>query len=397
MNSLSHLAVVGLFALGATLSPTPDTVSNSRSPAKPVPGRFWVFVGTYSGGQSKGIYRCEFDATTGKLSQASVAAEAHNPSFLALHPTGPLLFAVGEHADLGRMRTGGVSAYSLDPKTGALNLLNQQSSGGAGPCFIAIDPSGKDALVANYTGGSVAVLPIGSDGRLGMASAVIQHEGSSTDKQRQGEPHAHSINLDKADKFAFAADLGCDKLFVYRFDPLKGTLTPNDPPSVALPPGSGPRHFTFHPNGKFAYIINEIALTLTVLAYDAEHGTMEAKQTISTLPEGAKGTDFSTAEVVVHPSGKFLYGSNRGHNSISVFSIDEATGKLTLVQNETAGIKTPRNFNIDPTGHFLLVANQDADSVIVFKIDQTTGKLIPTGDSVEVPKPVCIKFVPVTR
>jgi 6-phosphogluconolactonase len=358
------------------------------------PSKFWVFIGTYSGGPSKGIYRCEFDAATGKLSPVVLAAETHNPSFLAIHPTQPLLFAVGEHSDIGRMRTGAVLSYSLDPKTGTLSLLSQQSSGGAGPCFVAIDPSGKDALVANYSAGSVAVLPIGSDGRLGMASAVIQHEGMGANKDRQGEPHAHSINLDKADKFAFAADLGCDKVFVYRFDPLKGTLTPNDPPALTLPPGSGPRHFAFHPSGKFAYLINELALTITLLAYDAEHGTLEAKQTVSTLPPGVKGADFSTAEVVVHPSGKFVYGSNRGHDSISVFSVDPATGMLTYVQNQTEGIKTPRNFNIDPTGQYMVVANQDGDNLVVFKIDPSSGKLMPTGVSVEVPKPVCVKMTP---
>ncbi len=260
---------------------------------------------------------------------------------------------------------------------------------------MTIDHTGKDALVANYSGGSVAVLPIGADGKLGMATTVIQHEGSSADKQRQGEPHAHSINVDKANRFAFAADLGCDKIFVYRFDPLKGTLTPNDPPSVSLPPRSGPRHFAFHPSGKFAYAINEIALTIAMFAYDAGRGVLEPKQTISTLPPGAKGPDFSCAEVVVHPSGKFVYGSNRGHNSITVFAVDEATGRLTYVQNEGEGIKTPRNFNIDPTGRFLVVANQDGDNLVVFKIDQSSGKLTPTGISIEVPKPVCVKFVPV--
>ena len=390
LAAISALAVAALFA---TLFSTASPVWGAGDDAKPT--KFWVFVGTYSGGPSKGIYRCEFDANTGQLTPVSLAAETHNPSFLALHPSQPLLYAVGEHSDIGRMHTGAVSAYGLDRKTGSLTMLGQQqSSGGAGPCFVAISRDGKDALVANYSGGSVAVLPIKDDGSLAMASTLIQHEGSSADKQRQGEPHAHSINVDKANRFAFAADLGCDKIFVYRFDPSKGILTANDPPAVALPPGSGPRHFAFHPSGKFAYVINEIALTLTAFAYDAERGILDPKQTISTLPPDAKGRGYSTAEVVIHPSGKFVYGSNRGHNSISVFSVDEATGKLTYVQNQAEGIKTPRNFNIDPTGKYLLVANQDGDSLIVFKIDQADGKLAPTGVSVEVPKPVCLKFTP---
>ena len=396
MKIVTHWAAISSLAAAAlsmSLSSAVSPAWAAGDDAKPT--KYWVFVGTYSGGPSKGIYRCEFDANTGQLSPVTVAAEAHNPSFLTMHPTQPLLYAVGEHSDVGRMHTGAVLAFKLDPKTGSLTMLGQQqSSGGAGPCFVAIDRAGKNALVANYSGGSVAVLPIKDDGSLGMATTMIQHEGSSADKQRQGEPHAHSINVDKANRFAFAADLGCDKIFVYRLDPSKGTLTANDPPAVPLPPGSGPRHFAFHPSGKFAYVINEIALTLTAFAYDAERGVLDPIQTISSLPPGAKGRGYSTAEVVVHPSGKFVYGSNRGHNSISVYSVDEATGKLTYVQNQAEGIKTPRNFNIDPTGKFMLVANQDGDSIIVFKIDQADGKLTPTGISVEVPKPVCVKFTP---
>jgi 6-phosphogluconolactonase len=395
MRSLAALVLAAfVFSLPGAM-PAMSPALMAADDAKPT--KYWVLVGTYSGGSSKGIYRCEFDSTTGQLGPVSSAAEAHHPSFLAIHPNHKFLYAVGEHADLGRMKTGAVSAYSLDAKTGALSLLNTHSSGGAGPCFVTVDAAGKNALVANYNAGSIACLPIGEDGALGMATTVIQHVGSSADKQRQGEPHAHSINLDKANHFAFAADLGCDKIFVYRFDPAKGTLTANDPPAATLPPGSGPRHFAFHPSGKFAYVINEMAMTLIALAYDAEHGKLEPFQTISTLPPDAKGADFSTAEVVVHPSGKFVYGSNRGHNSISVFAVDEGTGKLTFVQNQAEGINTPRNFNIDPTGQWLLVANQDGDSVVVFKIDPASGKLTPSGAKVEIPKPVCVKFVPLAQ
>jgi 6-phosphogluconolactonase len=302
------------------------------------------------------------------------------------------IYAIGEVGTFAGGKGGAVSAFSIDAATGKLTLLNQKSSRGPGPCHVTVDRLGKNALVANYGGGSVACLPIGEDGRLGDATAFIQHKGSSVNPQRQREPHAHSINLDAANRFAFVADLGLDKVLVYRFDPSAGTLEPNDPPAAVIASGSGPRHFAFHPSGRFAYVINELNSTVTAFAYDAERGTLQTLQTVTTLPEGFDGKSFP-AEVQVHPSGKFLYGSNRGHDSIACFAIDAATGRLTPIGHEPTQGKNPRNFGIDPTGAYLLAANQDGDNVVAFRIDPATGKLSPTGQSIRVPMPVCVKFM----
>jgi 6-phosphogluconolactonase len=365
-------------------------------PAKP--DKLWLYVGTYTQpNKSKGIYRLDFDLATGKLSEPQLAGEVVNPSFLAIAPDHHFLYAVGEVDDFaGKKKTGGVSAFSIDGKTGDLKLLNQQPSKGTGPCYIVTDKAGKHVLVANYGGGSAAVLPIEAHGKLGEATGFQQHTGKSVDKGRQGEPHAHSINLDAANRFAFVADLGLDKVMIYKYDADKGTITPNDPPSAAVAPGSGPRHFAFHPNGHYAYVINEMANTITAFKYDAHKGALEELQTISTLPKDFKGQSW-TAEVQVHPSGKFVYGSNRGHNSIAVFTVDEKTGKLTAAGYQDSGIKTPRNFAIDPTGKYLLVGNQDGDSIVVFAIDPKTGELKPTGNSAKVFAPVCLKFMPAAQ
>ncbi len=324
-----------------------------------------------------------------------MAAKVANPSFLAIHPTQRFLYAVGEMEQFGGKKGGAVSALSLDPKTGKLALLNQGSSGGGGPCHLVVDSAGKHVLVANYGGGSVEVLAIGEDGKVGEKTAFEQHRGSSADKSRQEAPHAHSVNLDRANRFAFVADLGLDKIVVYRYDADRGTLTAAEPASVAA--GSGPRHFAFHPDGKHAYVINEMANTLTVFHYDPENGVLKTLQTVPTLPEGFKGKSWG-AEVQVHPSGKFVYGSNRGdrgdNSSIAVFTVNPKSGELTPAGHQADNIKTPRNFGIDPTGNFLVVANQDGDSLVVFRINPTTGALEPTGQTVQVSKPVCVKFVP---
>jgi 6-phosphogluconolactonase len=367
--------------------------SSSRADDKD--GKYWVFVGTSTGKTSKGIYRFELDVMKGKLSDRQLVAEVEQPTFLAIHPSNAFLYSVGEYGKLGPKKAGAINSFALDAKTGSLKALNVQSSGGAGPCHLVVDPSGKAVLAANYNGGSVCVLPIQKDGSLGEMSAFIQHEGKSVDPARQTSPHAHSINVDAADRFALAADLGIDKVLIYRFDPAKGTLTSNDPPAVDLPPGSGPRHFAFHRSGKFAYVINELAQTVTAMSYDADKGTLKPLQTISTVPMPVKGN--STAEVVVHPSGKFLYGSNRGHNSIAIFTIDENTGMLTAAGHQTKDIKTPRNFALDPTGQFLIVANQDSDSLVMFRVDPKMGQLQETGVRVEVPRPMCVRFVPVRK
>lgn len=352
-----------------------------------------VYVGTYTQDGSRGIYLFTLDLATGKLSPGGVVGEVANPSFLAIHPNRRFLYAVNEVGRFAGKRSGAVSAFSLEPATGKLTLLNQQSSEGTGPCYVTIDRSGKNALVANYGGGSVAVLPISGDGRLKPATAAIQHTGSSVDRGRQDAPHAHSINVDPDNRFAIAADLGLDKLFVYRFDAAKGTLVPNDPPATKVAPGAGPRHFAFHPSGRFGYVINEMGSSVTALAYDAERGVLRELQTIGTLPAGFTGAN-TTAEVQVHPSGKFLYGSNRGHDSIAIFTIDPTTGRLKAAGHQPTQGKMPRNFGIDPAGHYLLAANQDSGSIVVFRIDAETGRLDPTGNLVNVPKPVCVKLLP---
>jgi 6-phosphogluconolactonase len=362
---------------------------------EPKPEKLRVYVGTYTGKDSKGIYRFDLDLASGKLSNKELAAEVASPSFLAIHPNHKFLYSVNEVEDSAGKKGGGVSAFAIDPKTGNLTLLNQQTSGGSGPCHITVDKEGKNVLIANYGGGSAEVLPITDKGDLAKPSSFVQHKGKGADPGRQQGPHAHSVNLDAGNHFAVVADLGLDKLLVYRFDPKKGTITPNDPPAYETEPGAGPRHFTFHPDGKHAYVINELACTVSALDYDAEKGVLKRVQTVSTLPKDAKKLDnYSTAEVQVHPNGKFLYGSNRGHNTIAAFAIDAKTGELTLVGHQGKGVKTPRGFGIDPTGAFLLVGNQDGGSVVVFRIDPKTGELIETGNSAEVGSPVCVKMIP---
>lgn len=350
-----------------------------------------VYVGTYTAGtESKGIYRFTLDLDTGQLTPAGEPAAAANPSFLAFHPSGRFLYAVSEVRDF-EPNAGAVSAFAIDPKTGALTLLNQQSSKGPGPCHLSLDKDGKNVLVANYGGGSVAVLPVQADGRLKTSSTLLQHLGSSVNPRRQAAPHAHSINLDPVNRYALVADLGLDKVFVYRFEAGAGTLLPHDPQSFQTAPGAGPRHLAFRPGGANAYVINEMTSTVTALRWDAANGELTEIQTLSTLPEGFSG-DNSTAEVVVSPDGKFLYGSNRGHDSIAIFAIDQASGRLTPVGHQPTLGKTPRNFAIDPSGAYLLAANQGSDTLAVFRIDRATGRLTPVGAPVSVPRPVCVRM-----
>lgn len=348
-----------------------------------------VYFGTYTqgGSASKGIYRSTLDLTNGKLSAAVLAGEATNPSFIELHPDGKFLYAVSESG-----KTGSVSAYAIDSSTGDLKLLNQQPTSGSGPCHLSIDFAGKNVLFANYGSGSAGVIPIKPDGSLAKPTGFVQHTGSSVNTRRQKGPHAHSINVSPDNRFAFVADLGIDKIMNYKLDIKKGTLTANSDKNIKTKPGSGPRHFSFHPNGKSAYVINELDCTMTAYAYKADSGSLTEVQTITTLPEGYKGSN-SCAEVRVHPGGKFLYGSNRGHDSIVVYRIG-AEGKLTFVEHETADIKTPRNFNIDPSGKYCVVANQGSNSVVVLRIDQKTGALIATGHKIQVGSPVCVRFIP---
>lgn len=370
------------------------STSRAQEPPVPKPVKNRVYVGTYNaGGKSKGIYQFEFDANTGEAAEPSLAAEAKDPSFLAIHPSREYLYAVDEIGDFEGKPSGAVSAFEIGETAGKLTLLNQKPTKGAAPCHLTIDGSGQYVLAANYGGGSVACLPIQSHGKLGDAVAFQQHKGSSVDKARQESPHAHSVNLDIGNRFAFVADLGLDKVMIYRFDFTSGSLTPHDPAFAEVEPGSGPRHFAFHPAGKSAYVINEMKSTITVFSYDAEAGKLKAIQNVSTLPADFVGESY-TADVQVHPSGKFLYGSNRGHDSIAVFAIDPASGRLASLGREKTGGKTPRNFGIDPSGTYLLAENQGSDTIVVFKIDPFSGKLEPTGKSIAVPSPVCVKFLP---
>jgi len=348
-----------------------------------------VYFGTYTSGRnaSKGIYRSMLDTDTGELSAPVLAAEAKNPSFLEIHPGGKFLYAVSESGDAGT-----VSAYAIDPETGNLKLLNSQSSCGSGPCHVNIDCSAKNVLVTNYGSGSASVIPIAADGSLAEPTGFVQHEGSSVNLRRQKGPHAHSINISPDNRFAFVADLGLDKIMIYKLNVDKGTITANNPAFAKVKPGAGPRHFTFGADGRYAYVINELDGTITAFSYEPASGTLTEIQSITTLPKDFSGSS-SCAEVRVHPSGKFLYGSNRGHDSIAVYRIDPAKGTLTFVEHEKADIKTPRNFNIDPTGKFCLVANQGGDSIVVFRIDKKTGALEPTGKKISVGKPVCIRFL----
>ncbi len=391
MKTSQHLSVLAACVMSAALCGLP-MCQTANGAQKTPSGKLRVYVGTYTSGPSKGIYVCDLDLATGKLSKPELAGEVENPSFLEIHPSRRFVYAVGEMGSQGN-KGGVITAFAVNPTDGKLKRINQQPTQGEGPCYVSIDKTGKNALVSNYSSGGVASLPIAEDGSLQPAVSVIQHSGSSVDPARQQGPHAHSINIDAGNRFAIAADLGLDKLLVYRLDPAKHTLVPNDPPSVSVKPGSGPRHFAFHPNGKFAYANNEMASTVTAFTYDAARGTFKELQTLSTLPQGYNGKGNSTAETRVHPNGKFVYVSNRGHNSIAIFSVDAATGKLTLVGNESTRGKTPRNFNLDPTGAYLIAANQDSHNVVAYKVDSTSGKLTPTGSEVEIPSPVCVRFM----
>ena len=368
--------------------------AQKRSQNKP----YLVFVGTYTNKTaSKGIYAYRFDPGVGKLTSLGVATESEDPSFLAVHPSGRYLYAVNEIDHFGAQKSGAVSAFSIDPKTGKLTLLNQAATQGAGPCHISLDKTGKYALVANYDGGSVAVFPIREDGSLAPASAFVQHTGSSVSKERQQSPHAHWIGTSPDNRFALAADLGLDEILVYRFNAAKGALTPNNPPYAKVNPGAGPRHLAFHPNAKFAYVLNEMESSVTAFAYKAGNGSLSSLQTISTL--STLHQDYSgpkeAAEIAVHPSGKFLYASNRANiDTITTFSIDPAKGTLKVKNEYPTMGKTPRHFAIDPTGKFLLAANQESNNIVIFRIDSITGALTPTGEIAEAPAPVCITFIP---
>ncbi len=348
-----------------------------------------VYIGTYTDGASQGIYRLELDRANARLSTPVLVAKAVNPSFLAWHPGRPVLYAVSETNTVGAGKTGALVAYRVSVD-GGLALINGEPTGGANPCFVSVHPAGTHAFVANYSSGSVAVFPIRADGGLCAASALVQHAGSSAHPTRQKGPHAHAVRNAPGDGFVIATDLGADKLFVYRFDPQRGTLTPNEPPAAVLSAGSGPRHFAAHPSGDAVFLINELTSTIASYAWDGTLGTLDLRGTSSTLPDGFAGEDLNTAgEVAVHPSGRFVYGSNRGHDSIAAFRVNEDR-TLTRVDIYPAGGKTPRHFAVDPGGGFLLAANQESHSLVLFRIEQETGALIDTGARAGAPSPVFV-------
>jgi len=354
------------------------------------PRELTLYVGTYTSGKSEGIYGYRMDRVSGALTRFN-AFKSVNPSFLTIDRSKRYLYAVNEVGEYAGKPGGGVSAFAIDPLTGNLRLLNEQATQGADPCYLTVDSRKRALLVANYTGGNVSVLPVRSDGTLGMAIDVEQHEGSSVKEQQKG-PHAHCIILDRFERHALSADLGIDKVMIYRFDRLTGKLTPAKQPSVELQAGAGPRHLTLHPDGKYLYVINELDSTLTVFRYNELNGTLSQIETVSTLPSDFTGASYC-ADVHVSPSGKFLYGSNRGHNSIVVFEIDPRTGKLKLVQHVATQGSWPRNFTLDPAGRFLLVANQRTDNVVIFSIESRSGQLTPTGITEQIPAPVCLRFL----
>src|SRR5271156_4151221 len=355
------------------------------------PQRFLVYVGTYTDHGSKGIYAYRFDSSTGKMTSLGLAAETAQPSFLAVDAGGGFLYAVNETGIFNGQTTGAVSAFAINPDTSKLSLLNQVSSRGADPAHITLDRTGKYALVSNYTSGSVAVFAVLNDGRLGEATSFVQHKGSSVNPGRQKGPHAHALALSPDNRFAVVADLGLDELLVYSFGAAKGTLG-TQPQVVKTSPGAGPRHLVFSTDGRFLYVINEMQSSVAAYSYDATPGALHELQTISARPKGFSGEN-TAAEIEIDPSGKFLFASNRGNDSIAVFAIDSHTGLLTFVETDSTGGKTPRNFAIDPTGSWLLAANQDSDDIVIFSINKKTGQLKPTGDSLQVPSPVCVKFV----
>jgi len=365
---------------------------DTLSPAETRNSSYILYVGTYTKAESKGIYGYRFDAASGQLSSLGLEAETVNPSFLTADGARGFLYAVNEVPQYMGAQGGAVTAFAIDRPSGKLSRLNDTSSRGADPCYISLDKAGHYVLVANYTGGNVAALPVLKDGRLAAASAFRQDSGSGPNHERQEGPHAHWIETTADNRFALVADLGIDKILVYHFDPGSGALTPNEPPAANLQAGAGPRHLAFAPDEKFAYVIDELQSSITAFAYDSAQGRLGAFQTISTLPKDFHGRN-TAAEIQVHPSGKFLYASNRGDDSIAAFSIDQSTGHLTLIGHFKSGGKTPRHFAFDPTGTRLLVANQESSNIVLFNIDRTSGNLTQKSQINNVPSPVCLLFV----
>jgi 6-phosphogluconolactonase len=379
-----RLAMLGITLAGATV---PLHAASS----------YLAYVGTYTASSSKGIYSFRFDPATGQLKAIGVAAELPNPAFLATDPQHRFLYAVTEMgpepgAD-DYKKNGFVSSYSIDRKTGALTFLNKVDAGGGGSCHLVVDKTGKMLFVANYGSGNVASFAIKADGSLGERTGFYQHSGSSVDPARQKGPHAHAVVLSPDNRFLFVPDLGTDQVKIYRVDAQKGTFAPNDPASGEVKAGYGPRHFAFGHGAKFAYALCEMGSSVAVFSYNPAKGSLTPVQTISNLPDDFKGED-NSAEIEVDRSGRFLYASNRGNDSVTVFAIDPAKGTLTKVEVVPTQGKTPRNFALDPTGKYLIAANQDSNTMVVFSVDPKDGRLTPAGQPIDTPSPVAILFVP---
>lgn len=351
----------------------------------------YLLIGTYTSGKSEGIYVYNFNSTTGDNNYVS-SSKIANPSYLAVSSDNKKVYAVTENADSTKFGIGGaITAFSFDNKKGTLTYLNQQFSGGLHPCYVTVDHSGKWVFAANYTSGTAAMIAVNTDGSLGKVKQVLQDTGSGPNVQRQESPHLHSTMLSPDNNYLFTPDLGTDKVMIYQFDKNKGILNAAKPAFAESMPGSGPRHLDFHPNNRFVYLIEE--MTGTVVAFKYQSGKLQKIQRISALPEKFNGA-IGSADIHVSKDGEFLYCSNRGSsNSIAIFKIDSQTGKLTKVGEQSCMGKTPRNFNFDPTGNFLLVANQQTDDIVIFKIDKKTGLLTDTNKRINVPNPVCIKWI----
>ena len=344
----------------------------------------FVYFGTHTAGPGKGFSLARFDTTTGALTKPEFLLEAPAPAYFIVTPDGKHLYTCNS--------TGFVSAYAIDPATARLTLLNQVPSGGGDPSYISLDQTGQYVFVANYDGGNIAAWRLRPDGGIGERTAFVQHTGHGVNPKRQSHAFAHSIHVDLTNRFVLVADLGLDKLFVYKFDVKTGSLTPNDPPFATVKPGSGARHMVFYPNGRWVYLITEMGSTIVQFEWDSTRGTLKELQTVSTLPPDFHGNS-ACSELTLHPNGKFMYASNRGHDSIAVFAIDAQSGRLTPVQYVPSGGKTPRNFALDRAGRWMLVTNHDSNVAMVFRIDQATGRLTPVGSPVEVPYPFCPRFL----
>jgi 6-phosphogluconolactonase len=383
LDRRQFLGAMGALSLASCGGAAPEPAA--EAPAEPSYDQLTYF-GTYTReGSSKGIYFSRFSSMSGEASEPELAAEIENPSFVTFHPNGQFLYAVSETDD------GSVSSFSIDRETGKLTLLNTQPTQGGAPCDLQLDGTAQMLAVANYSGGSTISYKVGADGALSAPSQFEQHQGSSV-HERQKAPHAHSIDYSPDNRFLIVCDLGQDKVLRYSIDPAAGTFAPAG--STDLPPGSGPRHFAFHPSGKLCFTVNELASTVSSFTYDAASGAMTLVETLSTLPDDFSGNN-STAEIRVHPSGRYLYASNRGHHSLALFAIDETTGAVERKANFSTQGETPRCFAIAPGGRYLLAANQGTNNIVVFEVNESTGELAGTGRTLSVGMPVCVDYLAV--